>query len=467
MADGSRPRVVLLNPPGRRVYLRDYYCSKASQADYLNAPIDLLYAGGWLRGRARLTLLDAIVSKLGPEACLAALRRAAPQAVVGLIGSASLAEDLDFYGRLAEAAPAALILSGDLLQEDRRRRLAALPFAAALLHDFTSPALARYLDGCREADRLPGLTFRDSAGAVRSGPPHAGPGFRVPRPAHELFLDLPYRYPFVRRARFATVLTDFGCPYRCEFCVMPSLGWKARPAGDVVEELAGLRERRVSEVFFLDQTFGLRRRRARRLLTALRRMGFGWVCFNRPDLLDPGWARELADGGCHTMILGLESGSERILQAARKDYGREQILRGFRLCRQAGIRTVATVIAGLPEETEETFRETLRFLDEVRPDFASFNVAVPRIGTPLRRRALELGLIDGGLEEMDQSGSPVAMGTLALSRRQVAALSRGAARRFYANPGYLLRRLRALAAGGTAHEWASHFRQGLAIGLRQ
>ena len=36
-------RVLLLNPPGRRLYLRDYFCSKVSQADYIHPPIDLVF----------------------------------------------------------------------------------------------------------------------------------------------------------------------------------------------------------------------------------------------------------------------------------------------------------------------------------------------------------------------------------------------------------------------------------------
>ncbi len=457
-------RVLLLNPPGKKLYLRDYYCSKVSQADYLNAPIDLLFASGQLRDCAQVELIDAVAESLESEDCIDRVAAFQPELVLGLIASVSYPEDLNFYRRLRERTGGRIVLSGDILRQDPEQRLRQLPFASALLHDFSSPALRRYLQGCRRPEDLPGLTFR-AGNAIAQGPPAAlrGADFQIGVPMHALFTKLSYRHPFVKSRRFATVLTDFGCPYRCNFCVMPGLGWKLRQLESVTQELQELRALGIREIFFLDQTFGLSRPRTRQLLAVLRRLGFGWVCFGRPDLLEPRLLREMSAAGCHTMILGLESGSERILEAAEKDYGLAEIERGFQSCRQAGIRTVATVVLGLPEETEETFQRTLELLDRLRPDFASFNVAVPRMTTPLRQRALRLGLIEEGLEVMDQSGSPVSMPSLHLSREQIGRLKRKAVRHFYGRPGFLLRRLEALMQEGGRAEWVSHVRQGAAL----
>ena len=84
----------------------------------------------------------------------------------------------------------------------------------------------------------------------------------------------------------------------------------------------------------------------------------------------------------------------------------------------------------------------MRFLHQLNPDFASFNVAVPRMGTPLRRTALELDLIGDDLEIMDQSGNDVAMPTLTLSRGEVAAMKQKAIGSFYLNLRYLRKRLK-------------------------
>jgi radical SAM superfamily enzyme YgiQ (UPF0313 family) len=225
---------------------------------------------------------------------------------------------------------------------------------------------------------------------------------------------------------------------------MSTLGWKIRPANNVLAELEEIHRLGVRELFFLDQTFALQKPRALQLLQEMQRRayGFGWVCFSRADVLDDEVLAEMKKAGCHTIILGLESGDDAVLTAAKKDYNREEVLAGFRRCVAHGLRTVATVIIGLPEETEASFQRTLNFLKQVSCDFASFNVAVPRMGTPLRQQAIEQRLISPALQVMDQSGHEVAMPTLTLSREQIDAMHQRAVREFYFNIHYLVRRLR-------------------------
>jgi radical SAM superfamily enzyme YgiQ (UPF0313 family) len=302
-----------------------------------------------------------------------------------------------------------------------------------------------FLQGKRE--NLCNITFRYNS-TISAAPiqrPRAE-NFELPVPVHQLFIGKDYRYPFVRQRRFATVMTEFGCPYRCTFCVMSTLGWKIRPVHNVIAELEAVHALGLRELFFLDQTFALQKPRALQLLQEMqeRNYGFGWLCFSRADVLDDEVLSEMKKAGCHTVILGLESGDEAVLVAAQKDYNRDEVQAGFQRCAANGLRTVATVIIGLPEETEDSFQRTLDFLKQVSCDFASFNVAVPRMGTPLRQQAINQKLISPALQIMDQSGSEVAMPTLTLSREQIDAMHQRAVREFYFNTQYLLRRLRSL-----------------------
>jgi tRNA A37 methylthiotransferase MiaB len=456
-----KKNVVLLNPPGRRVYLRDYFCSKVSQADYLNHPIDFIYLSGLLREHYELHLIDAIVDRLSVQKCLRMIQVLQPAAIIGLIGSVSYQEDVAFYRLLADKQKMPLFLIGDVLIENRTERLQELNFAAGFLHDFSCDDVHHFLQG--ERDNLRNMTFRHHGEIVTA--PIIRPrceNFELPVPAHELFLGKDYRYPFVRRRQFATVMTEFGCPYRCTFCIMSTLGWKIRPVHNVMAELETVHRLGIREIFFLDQTFGLQKPRALQLLQEMqrRRYHFGWVCFSRPDVLDDETLAEMKKAGCHTVILGLESGDEAVLAAAQKDYNRDEVLAGFQRCAEHGLRTVATVIIGLPEETEASFQRTLDFLRKVRCDFASFNVAVPRLGTPLRRQAIAQKLISPSLQVMDQSGSEVAMPTLTLSREQINAMHQRAVREYYFKMGYLLNRIRRLRSFDDAR---IQFRQGYGL----
>ena len=57
-------KVLLLNPPGTRPYLRDYYCSKVAKADYIYEPVDLLMLSGMLAETCRQRARQAAASEL-------------------------------------------------------------------------------------------------------------------------------------------------------------------------------------------------------------------------------------------------------------------------------------------------------------------------------------------------------------------------------------------------------------------
>ncbi|MEK7726970.1 MAG: radical SAM protein, partial [candidate division KSB1 bacterium] len=314
MQPSSKPKLLLNNPPGKRVYLRDYFCSKVSQADYLNHPIDFVYLSGLLREHFDLHLLDAIVDRLSIQKSLQHIQTLQPDVIIGLIGSVSYEEDVAFYRALAAQTQATLLLIGDVLIESREARLREFDFAAAFLHDFSDASVLAFLQGKREG--LTNMTLRVGEEI------HAAPlvrarheSFELPLPLHQLFMNKDYRYPFVRRRRFATVMTEFGCPYRCTFCIMSTLGWKIRPAHNVLAELDSVHALGIRELFFLDQTFALQKPRALELLAAMRtrKYDFGWLCFTRPDILEDEVLGEMKKAGCHTLILGLESGDDAIL----------------------------------------------------------------------------------------------------------------------------------------------------------
>ncbi len=58
-------RVLLLNPPGSRNYIRDYFCSKRAKTNYMFPPSTLLFLSGWLAEAHDVTVLDAIAEGLG------------------------------------------------------------------------------------------------------------------------------------------------------------------------------------------------------------------------------------------------------------------------------------------------------------------------------------------------------------------------------------------------------------------
>lgn len=451
-------RVLLLNPPGRGVYIRDYFCSKTTKSNYLFHPVDLLALSGTLAERHEVAVLDCMAERLAPAAAEHRVDAFDPEVVVSLVGSVSWEEDRAFLARQAAGGRRVLAI-GDVLHEASEARLAAEPWLEAALHDFSNADVVRYLDG--DLDAVEAMTLRREGRVERVERGARKGTFRIPRPRHELFPERGYRFSFARRRRFATVLTDYGCPYPCTFCVIGTLGFKTRPVADVLEELDELRARGVREVFFMDQTFGVLRERALELCRALERRGdLSFTAFTRPDTATDELCGALKRAGCHTLILGVESASDELLRAYRKGYGADAVVDAFARVRRHGLRTVGTFIIGLPEESEETLRSTLELAVELELDFMSLNMAVPRFGTPFRARALELGLAEPHELVMDQGGADAFLPTRTLDRAAMLALKKRMVRRFYLRPRYLLQRLASIRS---PHELTSQVTEGLAL----
>jgi len=436
-------RALLLNPPGERTYIRDYFCSKTTKSNYLFHPIDLVVLSGTLAAQHEVSVLDCMAERLSPAAARARIEELAPQVIVALVGSVSWPEDRAFLAEQAERGRRILAI-GDVLHEDSERRLAGEPWIEAALHVFANQDALHYLRGDFEA--IEDMTVRTADGTperlLRVERKSRKGSFEVPRPRHELFPERGYHFSFARSERFATVLSDYGCPYPCTFCVIGTLGFQTRPVADVLEEVDHLRERGIREIFFLDQTFGVVRERGLELCQAFAERGdLSWTAFTRPDTATDEMLAAMSAGGCHTVIMGVESASDELLKSYKKGYKSSAIRSAFERAHQHGLRTVGTFIIGLPEESRDTLEQTLALAVELDMDFMSLNMAVPRFGTPFRAQALALGLVERDDLVMDQGGAEAFLPTKTLDREAMLALKKQMVRRFYLRPRYLVRRL--------------------------
>jgi hypothetical protein len=89
----------------------------------------------------------------------------------------------------------------------------------------------------------------------------------------------------------------------------------------------------------------------------------GFVRFERA-LLDQGLVKGLAAAGCRQLQLGLESGSQAVLERLDKGTRLPEVARILSNLRQAGIDSYVYVMFGTPGETAEEAAETLAFLEE-------------------------------------------------------------------------------------------------------
>ena len=95
-------RILLLNPPGDKRYLRDNYCSSVSRANYYWPPIDLLVLSGTLGKKYQVELLDAIIANIGKEKCHERITTGDFDAIIFLSGTSSWV-NCDAYSRMIQA----------------------------------------------------------------------------------------------------------------------------------------------------------------------------------------------------------------------------------------------------------------------------------------------------------------------------------------------------------------------------
>jgi len=434
-------KILLLNPPGARRFVRDNYCSKIAQAAYSYAPVDLLLASSRIEDAV---LVDAIVDGLTPSRCLDLIESLRPDGIISLVSSVSWSEaDRPFLTSLKSRLPTVPILvTGDVILEGGAEIMAANPWLDGIILDFTNQDALLYFR--KQYDGISQMIYRSAGEGVvsKTGPRTNGVIEGLGRPHHELFLRLPYRYPFVRHRRFATVQTDYGCPYKCKFCAFCSLGYQWRPVQKVIDELLWLKGLGVKEIYFNDQTFGGTPQRLESLCKTMinERLGMGWCCWCRLDLASDR-LELMKEAGCHTVMFGVESASEESLRRMNKALNKKLVKDVFARCRSLGLRTLGTFVLGLPGEDRSDIVRTIEWALELDPVFASFNVLIPRKGSQLRREAKEKGLLPAEELALDQSGENCVFTWGQLEVHELRELHTQALRRFYLRPSHWWRLL--------------------------
>jgi anaerobic magnesium-protoporphyrin IX monomethyl ester cyclase len=165
------------------------------------------------------------------------------------------------------------------------------------------------------------------------------------------------------------------------------------------------------------------------------------VCLSRPNVLTRDLLEMMKRAGCHTIQMGVETASDELLNHYSKGVSREQVRHAVAMCKEVGIRVLAHYILGLPGDTEENIERTIQFALEIDTAFASFNVAMPRMGTRFREDALRQKLINDDVTTLDNSISFPVYDTKELSRERLWQLRNRAIRAYHLRPHFMLKRL--------------------------
>lgn len=448
--------ILLLNPPGDKLYSRDKYCSSVSKSNYYWPQIDLLCLSGFLNDKYKVSVIDAIVENINYQECARKIEEGDFDAIIFLTSSASWNKDFEFMERIKSQKNITLIASGGFLLTKGFAVMQKFPFLDAILLDFTTPDILDYIEK-KKADNM---IYRDS-GRIIVGERIFQDEFFMPVPRHELFPLKKYSFPLGRDKVYSCMITSMGCPFKCSFCIPGTIRFKLRDIESCINELKYLNSIGIKEVLFQDSTFTVNRKHIMSLCRRMIEEGLNikWICLSRVDTVDRELLKLMKKAGCHSIQFGVESGDESILMEMQKGINREQVIRAFKWCREVKIRTNGFFIIGMPGETEETIRKTINFAKQLDCDVATFSLPMPHPGTKLGALA---GTDESILTEKDifDDISASNIKRLNLSNETIIKLHNQAYREFYLRPRYIFKKITQIAS---LHELIMYFSAFLAI----
>jgi anaerobic magnesium-protoporphyrin IX monomethyl ester cyclase len=257
--------------------------------------------------------------------------------------------------------------------------------------DFTL-AKVIHADGNEEKlKEIQGIAFKNKEGKIIRTPRHSGLDNldELPLPAWDLLPIKEYKMPKImtKKNPVGTMETSRGCLAGCTYCNKTIFGrrWKFKSAKRVVDELEYMKKCGFNEVHIYDDMYTTDLDRAKDICDEIIRRGLkiSWKldCGIRIDSVDPEFYKKLKASGCYSVGYGLESGSQKILDNINKGADVREAYNAVKWAKEAGLETVGFFMFGLPGETEETMKETIKFAIDLNPAYAKVTLATPFPGT--------------------------------------------------------------------------------------
>lgn len=210
----------------------------------------------------------------------------------------------------------------------------------------------------------------------------------IPFPAYHM-VDVERYFDVWRKYNGFTsmhLLTSRGCPFGCEWCSHAVFGrtFRQRSVENVVAEMRYLKDQYDPDHITIgDDTFGLNKNWLYRWSDTVEneRFDFRFRCFSRVDVVDESMLLRLKSVGCSHIHLGVESGSQRILDSMNKGTKVEDIYSASKLIKDIGIGLGYFIMFAYPGETYEDIHLTENLIFQNKPDTLGLSIAYPVPGT--------------------------------------------------------------------------------------
>jgi anaerobic magnesium-protoporphyrin IX monomethyl ester cyclase len=445
--------IFLVNPPASDAQRRGPIKQLIRNLFFNSPPLGIAYVAAYLeREGFAVRLLDAGVEGLTIEETAARIIAEGP-AILGVTATSNFyGNALNLARRVRAGLPSVFtVLGGPHGTSCADEVMEQGEFDAVVLGEgeiTTSELVAAVVSGA-DLSTVAGIVYRDGGEVVRTPPrPLIKNLDDLPMPARHLlsldkYIPQPNDGPFVPKQ---AMISSRGCPYQCTFCDHGTYGvtYRSFSPERIVAEMEELVVRYgAKDIAFVDSLFMVSKDRVRRIIAEMRRRNLTvhWTCTIRANVADRAVLEEMKAAGCWRVRIGIESGSERILDLIRKEVALKDIDAAVRVADELGLHPKAFFIIGHPGETRETILESIKLACRLPLTDITVQLNTPLPGAAQWETAAEHGTFTSPDWTRYTFWEPIYIPE-ALTAKELDDLYRLFYRRFYYRPIIVRRHLR-------------------------
>jgi anaerobic magnesium-protoporphyrin IX monomethyl ester cyclase len=370
-------KTLLLNLPHPRRVMRRWVASYYAP-NFLIPPLELMGLGAIVREwkKDSVRLIDAIAEGWDIERVIAETRAEGPDLIVSLAGFNTFPSDMAALDQIATSVPEAKIVCIGYLPGLFPRQVLERTRVDVVVRGEPEQTFSELYDALRpggDLRQVAGIAYREN-GSLRINPERG----RIenldslPFPDHSLLRLDRYNESYLGRP-IGVIMSERGCPFGCTYCVR-TFGRRlvSRSAESILSEIEQLgRALRIRNIRFMDDTFTVNRTRLVRICEGLieRQLGIAWTCLTRVDVLDTELLALMKRSGCRRLYVGIESGSQRVLDFYHKGLTVAGIREKMAVIKESGIEASAFFIVGAPIETDADVDASIRLAIDLDLDY--------------------------------------------------------------------------------------------------
>lgn len=391
-------KVLLLNPPFKENYIRSARSTWPSISGSNWYPIFLAYATGWLEKHGhKAKLLDALVAHLSPAEVYSRVKQFRPEITALYISAESLTNDLKIGLKIKKINGSKIVLVGPWCSTHPQKILSQNKEIDAIIpREFDQVLLD--LANKKPPEKIKGLVFRRGK-EIMVNPerdflkPEQLNQFPFVTEVYKKHLNIEKYHQASLLHPFVDLFTGRGCSWgKCSFCLWPNTihrgaaNYRTRSPENVIQELLFIKKElpEVKEVFFQDDTLPAWRAKEISQLIIKRKIKITWSCYARADaLMDLKTLKLMKKAGCRFLHVGYESADPAILKNINKGTTPGIMKKFTEDAQKSGLKIHGDFILGLPGETEQTIKNTIKWAQELGIEGYQFFIPQPQPETPL------------------------------------------------------------------------------------